>query len=358
VFRVVAAIILSLSISESFKFWLFTPELELELERDRQAMMAAEEKKMDTRFAEIDTLVLRNAALTKEVADLRADLALREVAVVDEAQGTSPTQQRGRGEVWEEKTEARDSARARLSRVEAQNDSLIAANRKRIAGLEALKERERRQTETFSRDLGFFARFRVFMRLQRGADGRDVRVISYFITLVFLIVELAPVTSKALAHRGPYDATVQRQEDRVREEEDRMREDEIAAFGQHTEEGQNERAALQSARTTVFVQALDEAVGSTRLRRAMGALQARIVAALVRNLDRRFAESLSRSFDDPAAAGAVDAMRRETEHSMAKTRSRADHARDAVDALKAQAAELNSTHHGEPKGDHEGREAA
>jgi hypothetical protein len=73
-FRVVAAVILSLAISESFKLWLFHPEIELELERERQAMMVEEERKLNARFIEIDMLEQQDSLLLAELQAEKKEL--------------------------------------------------------------------------------------------------------------------------------------------------------------------------------------------------------------------------------------------------------------------------------------------
>jgi hypothetical protein len=123
---------------------------------------------------------------------------------IAEAEGTGGTGVAGKGSVFREKKEEYDKAESELQDAKLRFFPQIEQNNERIKFL----QRERDQLLTtnqmiITRTKGFLARFRSMSLLQ--AEDQKVAVVSYFILLLFILIEISPIFVKLISNRGPYD---------------------------------------------------------------------------------------------------------------------------------------------------------
>jgi hypothetical protein len=201
--RIILAVIISIVISKPLELRIFEKEISPELAIMEQQAYGRQELEVMNRFTERDTQ-LKSELNTRysqiEKLRIKRDELVREAQA--EADGTGGSKKKNLGPIYKIKKADADKAELDLqnalresapgmeeihSRIQ-QNDSL------KVAALQALK---------FSKRDGPAARMEAMERIE--AQSPAIRVASWFILLLIIAIELAPVFVKLMSSRGPYD---------------------------------------------------------------------------------------------------------------------------------------------------------
>lgn len=208
--RLVLALVISIVIARPLELKIFEKEVNSEITSMIQEDLAAKEFTLKERFvstrerlhAEIQALKDEIAAKTESRNELRR-------IAREEADGTGGTMKRNPGPIYQIK-------KAEADRVEAELDELIAINTPLI------EEKERTLAEWNDKEKAEFAaleagqltglasRIEALDRLT--AKSEAIQIASWFVMLLFLVVETAPIFVKLTAQRGPYDYVLKTQE--------------------------------------------------------------------------------------------------------------------------------------------------
>jgi hypothetical protein len=201
--RIVLAIIISIVISKPLELRIFEKEILPELAVMEQQAYAREEAEVINRFSDRDLQLKSELGIRYgQIEKLRQkrDELVKEAQA--EADGTGGSRKKNLGPIYKLKKADADKAeqdlqnalresasgmRAIQERVK-QNDSL------KIAALQALK---------FSKRDGPAARMEAMERIS--GQSPAIRLASWFILLLIIAIELAPVFVKLMTSRGPYD---------------------------------------------------------------------------------------------------------------------------------------------------------
>lgn len=204
--RIILAVIIAVVISKPLEMKLFEKEID-------QVLL---EQKNDLTLANKDQLALQYdpkvAELEQDIADLRAEMAQKEATTnalydtyISEAEGKAGTGLLGKGPVYQEKREKHDAALAELQALKQTNAQKITALEGDIAAL-------RSEYATVVSDS---------QPIIDGFDGLMARINalnelpwlpSFFIFLLFMAIETAPIITKLLAPKGEYDIKLQEAE--------------------------------------------------------------------------------------------------------------------------------------------------
>lgn len=123
-------------------------------------------------------------------------------------------QPRGNGPLWTIKKQAEDTAREELAQLRARQDQIrsqIQANQfnehREITGWHADQESQR----------SFISDYQTIKLMEaEGAKGSiGVALLSWFLSIFFILVEMSPVMAKTLSPFDPYDAALQKKEHRL-----------------------------------------------------------------------------------------------------------------------------------------------
>lgn len=208
--RVVLALVISIVIARPLELKIFEKEVNSEITSMIQEDLAVKEHTLKERF------VATRERLNAEIQMLKAEIIaktesrneLRRIAR-EEADGTGGTMQRNPGPIYKIK-------KAEADRVEAELDELIATNTPLIEEKEqALADWNNREKAELA-DLeagqltGLASRIEALDRLT--AKSSAINIASWFIMLLFLVVETAPIFVKLTAQRGPYDYVLKTEE--------------------------------------------------------------------------------------------------------------------------------------------------
>lgn len=205
--RIVLAIIIAVVISKPLEMKIFEKEI-------NQVLL---EKKNDLTLQNQDQIALQyNPEINRvqlEIEALNAAVDLKEKEVnelydtyITEAEGTAGTMKLGKGPVYKEKREKHDAVLQELQQLKEASKTKIAAKE---ALLVQLRDKQAKQV-TSSQPIidgfdGLMARINALEELSWFP--------SFFIFLLFVAIETAPVLAKVMAPKGAYDLKFEEQED-------------------------------------------------------------------------------------------------------------------------------------------------
>lgn len=152
------------------------------------------------------------ASLNQDIAGLKEEIAVKEAETnalydtyISEAEGTAGTLLLGKGPVYKEKREKHDAYLAELQQLKQTNGEKIAALENQIAALNTDYDTAVKTTQPVIDGFdGLMARI--------NALGKLPWFPSFFIFLLFLAIETAPIIAKLLAPKGEYDYKFEEQE--------------------------------------------------------------------------------------------------------------------------------------------------
>lgn len=207
--RLVLAIIIAIVISKPLELKIFEKEINTVLVKE-QNQLALQNKKqigayfqkdLDQNQSQIDSLKSEIIKKEKEVNDLYS-------VYITEAEGTSGTKKLGKGPVYKEKREKHDRSLQELDTLKNRNASKIKTLESQTAELKKNQEAKIKSAQPVINEYnGIMARIDALGKLSFWP--------SFFIMLLFLAVETAPVLVKMMTAKGEYDFKLEDQENAV-----------------------------------------------------------------------------------------------------------------------------------------------
>lgn len=221
--RVALAALLAVVIAKPLELRLFEKEILIEMnflrnekqqEFDNSVFnpLAASEGQQNAE--RINTLTRENQAYQTEIDNASKRYEDKKRIAIEEAEGTSGTGHKGEGGVFKMKQEDLAAAKTNYETIKSRNDPIIASNLSEIQQRRQVQsqqvENNRQQSVTTD---GLATRLEAFSRLS--AKNAVVRYANWFIMLIIMILELAPILTKVFASYGPYDRLVEMAERKV-----------------------------------------------------------------------------------------------------------------------------------------------
>ncbi len=204
--RIILAIIIAIVISKPLEMKIFEKEINQVLLEEKNAMTLANQEQIALQYNP------KIESLNQEVSRLKNEVALKEAETnalydtyISEAEGTAGTKLLGKGPVYKEKREKHDAYLAELNGLKEINSKKVEAIEAQIAALgtdyTAAVNNSQPIIDGFD---GLMARI--------NALGKLPWLPSFFIFLLFLAIETAPIIAKLLAPKGEYDYKFEEQE--------------------------------------------------------------------------------------------------------------------------------------------------
>ncbi|MDQ2656944.1 MAG: DUF4407 domain-containing protein [Bacteroidota bacterium] len=201
--RLVLAILISVVIARPLELKIFEKEIAPELVVMEQEKYAVQEVQLTSRFTPYqDSVRARIGALKTEISDKAAkrDELLR--IAQEEADGTGGSRRRNLGPIYNVKKADADRAELELSELTRENQSRIASLETLLSTSISAMNREMSALER-SRLNGPAARMEALDRIT--AESSAILWAHWFILLLFIAIETAPVFVKLISPKGPYD---------------------------------------------------------------------------------------------------------------------------------------------------------
>lgn len=209
--RFVLAILIAFVVSMPLKLKLFEREIEQQMVFDQQQSNIRYSELVAKEFADIERLENQNAAFRDELALKERQRNQLFEMIIAEAEGMSPTQTPGKGPVYREKKMEYDKVDAELNQLRNINNKLIEENNEALKQLRYRRDQAQTiATKVTKQSDGFLARLQAMNSLT--SSSSSIQWASWFIILLFITIESAPIIVKLLSGRGPYDDLLEAEE--------------------------------------------------------------------------------------------------------------------------------------------------
>jgi hypothetical protein len=208
--RIILAMIIAMVISKPLELKIFEKEINSVLLEEKNQMTLDNKDQIAKQFEpEIEQLnngikLLKDEidAKEKEVNDLYE-------TYISEAEGRKGTLLVGKGPVYKEKRDKHDAALLELSQLKDANKQKIANNEAAIAQLQIDQKKAESDTQPIISNFdGFMARINALDKLPW--------LPSFFIFLLFLAIETAPIFAKLVSPKGEYDYNLEDEETAIK----------------------------------------------------------------------------------------------------------------------------------------------
>ncbi len=201
--RILLAILISIVIAKPLELKVFDKEIQPELIVMEQEAYARQEKQLMVRFIPtLDSLKAEVQALKNEIAGKAENRDLLLKIAQEEADGTGGSRRRNLGPIYKIKKADADAAEKELNQLSAENQKRIEALERSIAQTDSSMTYQFNSLEK-SKINGIAARMEALSRITQQSGA--VSWAHYFIILLFIAIETAPVFVKLISSKGPYD---------------------------------------------------------------------------------------------------------------------------------------------------------
>ncbi len=204
--RIILAIIIAIVISKPLEMKIFEKEINQVLLEEKNAMTLENKEQLALQYTPtIESLNQDIANLKNEVAQKETETNALYDTYIAEAEGTAGTKLLGKGPVYAEKREKHDAYLAELQQLKQTNGEKIAVIENQIATLNSDYDTAVTTSQPVIDGFdGLMARINALNKLPW--------LPSFFIFLLFLAIETAPIIAKLLAPKGEYDYKFEEQE--------------------------------------------------------------------------------------------------------------------------------------------------
>ena len=204
--RIILAIIIAIVISKPLEMKIFEKEINQVLLEEKNAMTLENKEQLALQYTPtIESLNKDITNLKNEVEQKEAETNALYDTYIAEAEGTAGTKLLGKGPVYAEKREKHDAYLAELQQLKQTNAEKIAVIENQIAGLNTDYDKAVSNSQPVIDGFdGLMARINALNKLPW--------LPSFFIFLLFLAIETAPIIAKLLAPKGEYDYKFEEQE--------------------------------------------------------------------------------------------------------------------------------------------------
>ena len=208
--RLILAVLIAIVIVKPLELKIFESEIETELVQMQQENYKKQDDLVRSRYnLTIDTLKSEILALKSEM-DIKTTERDRLVnEAIMEADGTGGSLIKNLGPIYKTKRAAADLVQVELEELSDENNTLIAAKQSNIDQLESQMKGDMSALGRVAMT-GFAARIEGLERATQ--RSRAIFIANIFIMLLFIAVETAPVVTKLMLERSPYDYVLDKHE--------------------------------------------------------------------------------------------------------------------------------------------------
>ena len=208
--RLVLAVLISIVIAKPLELKIFESEIEAELVKMQQENYKVQDDLVKDRYlASIDTLKTEILALKGEIEIKEIERDAMVTAAIQEADGTGGSMNRNLGPIYKAKKAAADLVQSEYDALATSNINLITSKEDKINSIHASMTAD---IETLKRVsmTGFAARLEGLGRASSRSEA--IWLANLFIMLLFIAIETAPVITKLMIARSPYDFVLDKHE--------------------------------------------------------------------------------------------------------------------------------------------------
>ena len=197
--RLLLALIIAIVISKPLELKIFEKEIDRVLISEKNAFTLQNKAEIANQYTpDIAELQGEINGLKNEISSKENEVNTLYDIYIAEAEGRKGTELIGKGPVYKEKREKHDAALAELQTIRTAHTATIAETQSKIAALKTKQDTQVLETQVIIDKFdGLMARINALDKLPR--------MPSFFIFLLFLAIESAPILAKLLSPKGTYD---------------------------------------------------------------------------------------------------------------------------------------------------------
>lgn len=197
--RILLAIIIAVVISKPLEMKIFEKEINQVLLTEKNQMTLENQEQIALQYQpKTDALQTQIKTLNQEIEAKEAEVNALYDTYIAEAEGRQGTKLIGKGPVYKEKREKHDAALAELQQLKTDNKAKITTAETELAQLKQDYQSQVTSTQPVIDSFdGLMARVNALDKLPWPP--------SFFIFLLFLAIETAPIVAKLLSPKGAYD---------------------------------------------------------------------------------------------------------------------------------------------------------
>lgn len=207
--RLILAFIIAVVISKPLELKIFEKEINQVLLTEKNQMTLDNKDQIGKQFLpDIEKQQTEIQQLKNEILAKEKEVDTLYETYIAEAEGRKGTKQLGKGPVYKEKREKHDAALGELTRIKEQNNLKIDEKEQKIKEIQALQEKAEEQSQPIISNFdGLMARVNALKKLPW--------LPSFFVFLLFLAIETAPIFSKLISSKSEYDFKFEHQESEI-----------------------------------------------------------------------------------------------------------------------------------------------
>ncbi|WP_437823711.1 DUF4407 domain-containing protein [Tenacibaculum mesophilum] len=208
--RLLLAMIIAVVISKPLELKIFEKEINQVLLTEKNQMTLDNKTQIAQQFTpEITKINSEITSLKDEITTKENEVNTLYETYIAEAEGRKGTKLIGKGPVYKEKRDKHDTALAELNQLKTENTEKIKQKETAIANLiESQKLKETQTQPIISNFDGLMARVNALNKLPW--------LPSFFIFLLFLAIETAPIFAKLISSKSEYDYKLENHESQVK----------------------------------------------------------------------------------------------------------------------------------------------
>lgn len=204
--RIILAVFIGIVIATPLELKLFESEINAEIGMMQQETYRQQDDLLKKRY-EADTKVINDeiTLLRNKLSKFDQERTARLSEALAEADGTGGSKIRAMGAIYKAKAKASDKAEQDYQLAYAEINPKL---EQELAKLEVIESKRKAEMDNLSRATltGFASRLKALHRLSSADDA--IRIAGIFISILFLIIECAPILVKLISERTPYDQRI------------------------------------------------------------------------------------------------------------------------------------------------------
>lgn len=200
--RIIMAIFLGIVISTPLEMKLFEERIENEIDIVNQEQRD-NYKVRQTNAVDLEEYRQRVREIMNEINRLRRSIEIQRDALDKEEMGLSASGKAGRGNAYRTKVKNIEETKRDLEKYEQDNREILASLRNKINSTEAEQHRELENYNKKLEEDGFCKRYEAFARIDD--NNPELTMVIWFIRMLFIIIEVAPVFFRMMIATGSYD---------------------------------------------------------------------------------------------------------------------------------------------------------
>lgn len=201
--RIIMAIFLGIVISTPLEMKIFEDRINSQIVKDNARRTAETREVANLDYEKLQSLKDEQTKLFNEREALAKTLQRANEDLKDEVEGKANSGKVGKGQIYEQKLDYKNSCEQALNTWDAKNESRLNRLENEISAAQAKINSFENDIESGMEENGFCVRYEAFANVK--AENPHLAIVSIIIMLLFIIIETAPTFFKMMIASGPYD---------------------------------------------------------------------------------------------------------------------------------------------------------